>query len=161
MNDDQKEIIKRRLAYNPETGVISWKDKSRKVAPGQVAGGVDVHGYIQIAICGRVLKGHRIAWLLVTGDWPKEDIDHINGVRSDNRWGNLRAVTNAINCQNKRAPLPSNKSGFLGVSWNRGAWRATIQIDGKQKSLGRFSDPRIAHEAYLSAKRELHVGCTI
>lgn len=157
------ETIRERLNYNANTGVLTWRSAPKKCRAkvGGVAGSHDVSGYIQVNIGGNVLKAHRVAWLLAHGEWPSGQIDHINGVRDDNRLCNLRVVTNAINCQNKRAPLPSNKSGFLGVSWNNGAWRAAVQLNGKQHHVGRFKSPEEAHQAYLVAKRKLHEGCAI
>lgn len=91
------------------------------------------------------------------------DIDHINGDGLNNRRANLRSVSNAVNAQNQRKPKSNNKNGFLGVSWHKqsGKWEAKIGTDGKRKYLGLFDDPSIAHEAYLTAKRNLHEGCTI
>lgn len=156
------ELIRERLNYDIETGVFTWRTSPRTPCKvGRVAGSRDVHGYLQLNIGGSVLKVHRLAWLYVNGEWPAGDIDHINGVRSDNRMCNLRVVTNAINCQNKRDPLPANKAGFLGVSPNNGLWRAKIQLNRKQHHLGYFKTPEEAHEAYLEAKRRLHEGCVI
>lgn len=157
------ELIRERLNYDRETGIFTWRTapKKSKAKIGAAAGSHDVAGYLQLNIGGNVLKVHRLAWLHVHGEWPAGDIDHINGVRDDNRLCNLRVVTNAINCQNKRAPLPANKSGFLGVSWNAGAWRASVQLNGRQHHVGRFKSPEEAHQAYLEAKRRLHEGCAI
>lgn len=160
--DITAELIRERLNYDADTGVFTWRTSSRVPSKvGRVAGSHDVRGYLQLRIGGNVLKLHRLVWLHVYGEWPRGQIDHINGVRDDNRLSNLRVVTHAINCQNKRAPLPSNKSGFLGVSWHAGAWRATIVLNGKQYHLGRFKTPEEAHYAYLTAKRRLHEGCSI
>ena len=160
--DITAELIRERLNYDADTGVFTWRTSPRVPSKvGRVAGSHDFHGYLQLNIGGNVLKVHRLVWLHVYGEWPRGHIDHINGVKDDNRLSNLRVVTNAINCQNKRAPLPSNKSGFLGVSWQAGAWRAKIQLNGKQHHLGRFRTPEEAHCAYLTAKRRLHEGCSI
>jgi hypothetical protein len=152
------------FSYSHDSGVLTWNDVPRlgpKRPAGRVAGSLDAHGYIQIGVFKKTFKAHRLVWFYVTGEMPRQQIDHINGIRTDNRFCNLRVVTNAINSQNKRSPLPSNKSGFLGVSWNRGAWRATIQVNHKQINIGRYADPSEAHVAYLNAKRIYHDGCTI
>jgi hypothetical protein len=83
-------------------------------------------------------------------------LDHINGVRDDNRIANLRCVSASDNLNNQRTPHTNNKSGYLGVSPFRGKWRAVIQIEGKQVHLGVFDTPEEAHHAYIEAKRTHH-----
>lgn len=91
------------------------------------------------------------------------EIDHINGDESDNRICNLRLATKSENQQNKRRPRKDNKAGLLGVCWFERAkkWRAQITVNGECKYLGLYVTPEEAHAAYLTAKRELHQGCTI
>lgn len=101
----------------------------------------------------RVFKMHRE--LL---DIPQcMQVDHINGNRLDNRKSNLRAATNAQNNQNKRSPR-NNRSGYKGVSWckERNKWAAQIQVNGRQKNLGRFDNVEDAIRAYDEAARKLH-----
>ena len=153
-----------RLNYDTETGVFTWvASQSNRVKVGMVAGCDDGHGYFVIRYNGKPYRAHHIAWFLTYGVWPDGDIDHINGNRSDNRIANLRDVSHSVNLQNQRKPQSKNSSGFLGVSRNKaeGKWKATIQTNGKQKHLGYFDDPTIAHNAYLTAKRNMHEGCTI
>ena len=97
------------------------------------------------------------------GTWPENQIDHINGVRHDNRIDNLRDVLQSTNAQNQRKPSATNKCGFLGVNFHKcsNRWIAQIHVQGKKKHLGLFDTPKEAHEAYVTAKRELHEGCTI
>jgi hypothetical protein len=157
------EEAKERIGYNPETGEFTLlKHKRYPSLAGRKTACLDASGYVQINLSpyGPV-KGHRLAWLLHYGEWPNGHIDHINGIRNDNRIVNLRAVSNAINCQNKRRPLPSNKTGWLGVTYDRGAYRAAVCHKGKQHHLGRFPTPELAHAAYVGAKRLLHEGCTL
>jgi hypothetical protein len=94
----------------------------------------------------------------MTGEWPKNQIDHKNGVKDDNRKANLRPATNKENQQNVRRARCNNASGFLGVSFHRklAKYSAQIYVDGKKKHLGYFISPRTAHEEYLKAKAELH-----
>lgn len=154
---------KERIGYNPDTGQFTLlKHKRCPSIAGRKTGCHDASGYVQINMVpyGPV-KGHRLAWLLHYGEWPNGHIDHINGIKDDNRIVNLRTVSNAINCQNKRHPLPSNKTGWLGVSYSKGAYVASIQNNGKKRHLGRFPTPELAHAAYVGAKRLLHEGCTL
>lgn len=105
---------------------------------------------------------HRLAWLYVYGEWPQHGLDHINGVRLDNRISNLRDVPQTINLENQRKAKGLTKSGFLGVERTRGGkWAARIVANGKRYGLGVFATPEAAHSAYVTAKRKLHEGCTI
>jgi hypothetical protein len=156
-----KEAISERLAYDQETGLFTWKVCRYASNIGKITNSQDASGYVQIRVRGTTCKAHRLAWLMVHGKMPKGQIDHINGIRNDNRIANLREVNNAINCQNKRSPLPSNKLGVLGVRYHRGAYTASIQLNKKQHHLGRFKTLDEASAAYINAKRRLHEGCSI
>jgi hypothetical protein len=152
-----------RVSYNPKTGVFTWLKKVGRGNKGNIAGHINKHGYLQIQCDRKKYQAHRIAWFMTYGKWPDGDIDHINGVRTDNRIENLRDVSRSNNLKNQRKPKANNKSGFLGVYWHKGdsKWIAKIKINGKNKHLGSFENPAIAHTAYLTAKRESHEGCTI
>lgn len=82
----------------------------------------------------------------------------INGVRSDNRWANLRMVSRSVNNQNQRRARKDNKSGLLGVRPNRARWAASIFVYGKKHHLGTYDTAEEAHAVYIKAKRGLHVG---
>lgn len=154
------ERVRELLIYDSETGVFRWKVASTRVKIGDVAGS-DGDGYRVIRIDQRNYKAHRLAWLYVHGEWPAKDIDHINGVRSDNRIANLRDVSRSVNIQNLRRARSDNSSGLLGVSRNRGRWRAVINLEGKRHHLGYFASADLAHEVYLEAKLKIHEGCTL
>lgn len=81
---------------------------------------------------------HRLIWFYMTGEWP-DIIDHINGNRSDNRWCNLRNVTQFENMKNRKI-CSNNTSGCMGVIWHKRArkWEASIRVNSKRKSLGYF-----------------------
>ena len=101
---------------NENTGVVYWKIKPNKRLPvGSVAGWKHSDGYLNFQYCGKLYLTHRIAWLLHYGEWP-DQIDHINGVRDDNRICNLRSVPSVLNSRNK-ATYKNNVSGVVGVSW--------------------------------------------
>lgn len=146
--------------YDAETGLFYWIEKpNRRISVGDVAGTIS-HGYVSVRIDGRRYPIHRLAWLYVTGEWPVSDIDHINGVRNDNRFVNLRVVTDSVNKQNKYRAQSNNEVGVLGVSMACGGkkYRARIKAGSKQKHLGVFDTAEDAAEAYLVAKRKLHPG---
>lgn len=94
---------------------------------------------------------------------PTKDIDHINGDKADNRICNLREASYSVNSQNRQKANANSKSGLLGAYWQPayGCWVAMLGISGKRKTLGRYPTAEQAHEAYLTAKRQHHAGCTI
>lgn len=155
--------LKELLDYDPETGVFTWRvQTSNYIRIGDVAGMIDVHGYCVIGVDRKLYKAHRLAWVYTYSIIPdKMQIDHINGNTKDNRIDNLRCVTCVVNQQNQRKARCDNTSGFLGVHPYGKGWRARIMVNGKDKYLGTFPTPELAHEAYLKAKRELHEGNTL
>jgi len=165
-NDLTAERLRELLHYDPETGLFVWKVRtSNRTKVGKVAGSLhEPTGYTFISIDRRTYKAHRLAWLHVTGHWPAEWIDHINGNRADNRMSNLREANASLNQQNLRSARGNTDSGLLGVYRNdkkNKPWRACINVAGKWRQIGNFKTPHEAHEAYLAAKRRLHEGCTI
>lgn len=151
------ESVRALLAYNPETGDFLRKEGVPGVcAPGDVAGSTTKRGYRLIVIGRRGYFAHRLAWLWMTGEWPAEQVDHKNRNRTDNRWSNLRAATNAQNQANVGLQK-NNKSGFKGVFFKKShsKWCALVGVDGKQKHLGYFDSPEKAHAAYASAAGQL------
>jgi hypothetical protein len=161
--------LRETLHYDPETGVFTRKVRlAQRHQVGDradfVVKGGGLAGYYRVGLFSKRYLAHRLAWLYVHGEWPKHDIDHINGNPGDNRIANLRDVPNEINRQNMRAACKGNSSGYLGVYWNKENrnWVARIQVNRKGIHIGCFSDPYIAHLAYLKFKRQMHSdGCTI
>lgn len=148
-----KEYAEKHILYDPGTGIflrISGSGTLKK------CGCLSDKGYVQIIIDRNQYFAHRLAWLISYGAWPKDQIDHINGIRSDNRLANLRECTNKQNHQNRKKPRKDSKSGFLGVNKNGASWQARIKVDGKEIYLGRYSSAEEAHEAYLLAKKKHH-----
>lgn len=162
MKELTAERLRELLDYDPDTGVFTRKVRTaNNVQVGDVAGALRHNGYIQISIDGRLHLAHRLAWLYVTGESPPSEIDHINGVKNDNRIANLRLATSAENKHNQRKPHADNTTGFLGVTHRRGKFMAQIMVDGKKKFIGDFKNPEEAHAAYLKAKRQFHPFGTI
>jgi len=111
-----------------------------KVRPNpKIAGGYDSAGYICVRVNYKTFKAHRLIWLYVYGEWPKGEIDHINGIKDDNRIENLRDVSKSINQRNSKM-RKNNTSGITGVIWDKAnsKWLPLIHFDGKPKYLGRF-----------------------
>lgn len=152
-------VLRELLHYEPTTGVFTHKKKRQKVIVGQFAGCRKSNGYRKHQISGVTYLEHRLAWLYVTGAWPRGQIDHINGNRSDNRIANLRDVSVLENRQNLRHA--QGAVGLLGVSKKRNKFHAEITVDYKRISLGSHPSAELAHSKYIEAKRQLHAGCTI
>jgi hypothetical protein len=142
------------LQYDPLTGIFLWAVNRKGVKIGDVAGCRCSDHWI-ISVDGRGYYAHRLAWLYMTGKWPDPECDHENGVGDDNRWENLRECTHPENMQNISI-LPTNTSGFPGVSPSGKRWRAHIRVRGKQLYLGSFETAAEAGVAYLEAKARLH-----
>jgi hypothetical protein len=145
------------LAYEPVSGIFRWRVKRGRAAAGDVAGSVSAYGYTVIKIDGRPYFAHRLAWLWANGSFPTSDIDHINGVRTDNRPSNLRLATRSQNIANSRLSN-RNSSGLKGVRCDARAkkrkWTARIVVNRKEIYLGSFTNAETAHAAYCAAARE-------
>lgn len=145
--------LKELLNYDANTGVFTRRVSRRGYRAGSIAGSTNRKGYHQIGIGEIVYKAHRLAWLYVYGAWPANDVDHINGVRNDNRIENLRAVTRSENLQNQR--------NARGYTRNGGGWMAQIRFTGAQHYLGTFPTESEARDAYLTAKKTFHPSSPI
>lgn len=156
------EELKEILHYDPKTGIFTYiKRRGRKIRQGTTAGGTVYGGYIGIGINGKYYLAHRLAWLYMTGEMPKQFIDHINGNRADNRFCNLREVSNTENIQNQTKAHKGSKTGYLGVYAEGKRFFARVKVNGVIHHLGTHDTAEQAHEAYLEAKRRLHKTCTI
>lgn len=144
--------LRDRLSYNPRTGVFLWTGRGLPYAyADKEAGSIEAEGYRVITIDGRSYKAHLLAWYYMTGEWPTDQIDHRDAVRSNNTWENLRPATNQMN-QFNRGPNKNNRSGLKGVfraSCNRKRpWMAKIAKDGIKFHLGYFETAEAASAAY-------------
>lgn len=147
--------IREVLAYDSETGILTWRISFRRAIAGREAGNFDpAIGYHRLRIDGVAILSHHVAWALVKGYWP-EEIDHVHGRQAGNMWSNLREATRSQNMGNTGLPA-NNKSGFKGVSFHRstGKWQAQIGINGKRTSLGVYDTKEAAAEAYAKAAKE-------
>lgn len=152
-----QEELKSILNYNGETGEFSWLPAKMKWKRLNRVGSKKASGYMQVGIGDKVYYQHRLAWLYMTGEWPDSEIDHINGIRDDNRWCNLRLATSSQNGMNT-ALSSVNTSGIKGVSWDKRnkKWCATIKINRITIWLGRHSSIESAKKAIEMARVHIH-----
>ena len=153
-----QERLKELLHYDPETGVLlRVKSGSRLDIVGRPAGTTTATGYLTTMVDGVSHYCHRLAWLYVYGVWPAGQIDHRNGVRSDNRIANLRDCTCRENQQNRARPSGA-ANPFRGVSWHARDrhWRAAVTINGTKKNLGAFPKAEDARRAVQRARFEYY-----
>jgi hypothetical protein len=144
---DIREKLKKSLSYDPVTGIITWRCAIGRAKSGGIAGGVNIKGYLMVGFHGKKYLAHRLAWLLMTGDWPDGMIDHKNLNKLDNQFDNLRIASPAQNRANQKAmgKLPK------GVTLHRtGKYQAQIMIGPKNRYLGLFAAPEEAHAAYVT-----------
>ncbi len=157
-----QKYLKEILIYDKETGDFFWRKKMGKMLPLTKAGTVNVvHKYVCIGINGKKYRAHRLAWIYETGEHPKQEIDHINGIRWDNRFCNLRDVSPGQNQQNRTKANRNNSQKLLGAYRQNNKFISVICVNRKQIYLGVFNTPIDAHNAYLEAKRNLHKTCSI
>jgi hypothetical protein len=167
------EFVRSVLDYNEKTGELRWKDRTQDMFKtgkhsathscatwnsryaGKIAANRHVKGYLTVSLLHYPRLAHRLIWLIVHGQWPSNCIDHINGLRDDNRLINLREATGQENQQN-RGKTKNNKSGHIGVYQDKYGWTSEITVDWKRIKLGRFGTFEDARDAYLIAKKKFH-----
>lgn len=153
------------LAYNESTGVFTRIGGGWAPGIGKAAGTIErvkCARRVNIYIDSQRYRAHRLAWFFVHREWPSGDIDHIDGNPINNAIANLRCVNRSVNMENQRRARSDSKLGILGVSQrSQNSFQAEIGVRGVRHRLGSFDSAEEAHQAYLTAKRQLHVGCTI
>lgn len=151
-----QELLLELFNYDPVTGYVYNRiTRNGTAIAGNRAGSKEPNGYRRIGLRYNHYGEHQIIWMMSYGWWPTE-IDHINGVRDDNRITNLREVGRSQNRINSRSGY--GKSGLYGAHWieSAGKWYARIVVAGKQIYLGSFDSAQEAHETAVDASREYH-----
>lgn len=151
-------FIKSFLMYCHESGELTYIRKPcRNILAGSVAGNPDKNGYLQFRFHGHNLLAHRVAWAIYYGEWPRNQIDHINGIKNDNRISNLRQANHSENGCN-RGLQSNNTSGISGVHWHkaRQKWNARIKINRNHIHLGLFDDIDEAKLVMEKARLDFH-----
>lgn len=170
------EVLRQLLRYEPETGKLFWRERgvewfvdkpgrSRQHSctlwnnryAGSEAKSDNGKGYLRIGLMGGRYKVHRVVWAMTYGEWPKDEIDHINGIKTDNRISNIRHSDRSGNVRNVGL-RSDNTSGYKGVCWCKASqkWRVTIQSGRNREYAGDFDTPEAAHAAYCAAAERLH-----
>jgi len=149
MSDLTAEDLRRLLSYDEQTGLFT--------RDGKIAGVLNSWGYVQIRVKGRNYMAHRLAWLYVRGQWPANQIDHINRRKTDNRIINLREATNSENAQNAGAHK-DNAAGARGIYFDksRNRWVAELCLNDKVVFKQRFKDKLDAVNARARAEEQFH-----
>lgn len=149
-----RERLRELLGYDPESGIFVWRAHRRNGRNGTKAGRVTRKGYVRITVDGKSYAAHRLAWLYTNGVLPDMQIDHINGVRADNRLQNLRLATQTQQNMNR---APNKNKTTKGITWHarRNRWQAQIMLGGKNHYLGLYSSPEMAREAYDAAAKKM------
>lgn len=158
MRQITRNTLKKYLSYNKNTGVFRWvRSPNWSIMVGETAGYKTKRGYIHIILNKKSYKAHRLAWLYVHGTFPVGAIDHINNIKSDNKFRNLRSASRQENGFNK-GKQANNKSGFKGVCWHKPSkkWVAQATLNGKVKYLGAFKNPKKASAVYNAFASENH-----
>lgn len=152
-----QERLRELFSYDPDTGIFTRRINRHggRWMAGTVVGSLTPDGYININVDHTVYRAHRLAWRYMTGEEPADGIDHINGIRHDNRWVNLRESTqqqNLCNTATRKSIL-----GVKGVSFTKeGRFRARIQVNGKAKQIGEYDTIEDAKKARDAVAKALH-----
>lgn len=141
------DYLRKRLRYEPDTGKLFWLDYDgmpkywlTRYAGKEAFTAAKPEGYRLGQISGLTFSAHRIAWAIYYDEWPDDQIDHVNGVKDDNRISNIRVVNSQEN--HKNMPMQSNNtSGITGVTWDnrKRKWKAQIVVDRRCINLGYFN----------------------
>ena len=146
------------MLFKYEDGYLIWKEKRSNISEGTVAGTVANTGYVIVGIKGKKYSIHRIIWEMHNGPIPTDlQIDHIDGVRHNNKIENLRLCTQTENNQNTVKRI-DNTSGYKGVRWHKktSKWYAQISVNGCAKHIGSFNTAEAAYEAYCTTVKSLY-----
>lgn len=169
IRDLDQNVVRKHLDYDPVTGILTWKARPFNAFPdsraanvwnakyaGKEAGSLNAGGYLDVRLFKRLYRAHRLAWIHANGSPNGLQIDHLNGVRTDNRLVNLRPASQIENGRNQKMPV-NNTSGVVGVCWDEQhhKWRSQISVGGKCRYLGLFEQLEDAVLARLEEERKL------
>ena len=150
-------IILNDITYNKETGQLFWNKTGSGRKLNRPIRTITKQGYLQTTIGGKQLKVHHVIWFIETGEWPKEQIDHRDKIKNNNRFVNLREGT-SVNQHNRTIKV--GQSGLSGAHWSskKSRWYSSIRVGGVTKFLGYFDSKEAANIAYTDKKKEILNG---
>lgn len=153
--------LKRLLTYDSEAGQFYWRVAiPGRHAAGDLGGYPTEKGYIRITVRGQEYAAHRLAWFYMTGGWPKDQLDHINRDKADNRWCNLREATNGENMMNRpRESFAPEGATFLHAPYRGVYYKQAIGLFCARignKHIGSFATAEDARDAYLREADRLY-----
>jgi hypothetical protein len=155
--------LRQRLDYDPKSGLFWWKERPgnnwwNSTFAGGPAGWLSGRGYIYINVHRRSYRAHRLAWLWMTGEWPTEEIDHIDGDPLNNTWKNLRQATRNENSRNRHVQANNITTGIRGITYSsrRSQWIVRVMADKHSHFGGWFNDLESAKLARNTLVRRLH-----
>jgi hypothetical protein len=164
--------LRSRVSYVPETGKLYWNEPTpdmegnlllwhRRRAGYEAFATLSNKGYFVGSFDNRMFSAHRVAWAIHYGEWPTEEIDHINRVRTDNRIANLRDVDRSVNSLN-RAPSQTSRRGLpFGVCWKNSKYYTYLSMNGERVYLGCFTELSEATEIVEKAKECRDIGAPL
>lgn len=153
---DHKRLLEL-VSCDADTGLFTRRVSiGQRSRAGSIAKALDKgDGYMRVCVGGLMFNYARLVWFYFHKEWPRHEIDHINGNRSDNRLINLRIATRAQNMQ-ARKEYRTPKSGFRGVAkTSRGLYQAQISVNGKKRHIGIFVTADEAHQAWLREAKNI------
>jgi hypothetical protein len=149
----QKEV-KELFTYNPEIGILKWRKSGKGRKKSAIAGNINSKGYVVVCVKGKSYKAHKLIWLGMTGFFPKNQIDHIDRIKHNNKWKNLRDVTQFQNMRN-RGLQKNNTSGIKGVCFNKKTKKWEAYINNKKRiNLGLYKEFSTAVQVRKEAERQ-------
>jgi HNH endonuclease/AP2 domain len=157
--DLSTEYVRSLFTYDRRLGELRWRiTRSNRAPAGTLAGTIRPDGRRIVNIDGRLYFASRLAWVIVTGEWPPFDIDHRDLDKGNDRWKNLRLATRSQNLFN-RGTNRNNTSGYKGVSYDsaRGRWWAEVMVNRK-RILGRRFATKVEAAAAVAEAREREHG---
>lgn len=154
-----QEIVRKYLHYNPDTGMFTWLLPRSGHQVGRVNYPRSHNSYVHVKMFNQSYLAHRVAWFYMTGKWPRNEIDHINLIRHDNSWKNLREATSAQNSANVPETRKNRSSGLKNVVWRKSdsKWIARLQVSRKRHTVGFFDCPAAAYFA-VTIFADIHLG---
>lgn len=156
------ENVRQIFDYDPATGELTKKAyPGMRLRRGSTATSIRLDGYLSVSVMRKHHYAHRVVWLWMTGMWPENFIDHIDGKKDNNRWANLRSATKVQNGQNQREAHSNSQTGLLGAHPYKDRFRCTTSIHGRKKHIGYFMTAEEAHRAYIEFKRIHHEANTL